>query len=287
MTDAAVAPPRPAGAPRRLVRGLRGDLGGAIGFLLLAALLVVAVLGGRIAPEDPFAPVAPALLPPSATYPFGTDDLGRDLLAGVVHGLRTSLLVGAVVAAISGTIGTVVGALAGAGSRLVDDLLMRLTEFVQVIPRFFLAVVVIALWGPRLDRLVLLLGVTSWTWTARVVRAETLSLRGREFVDAARALGASASTILLRHIVPNALPPTVVMVSLGASTAILIEAGLGFVGLADPDVVSLGSLAADAQPFLRRAWWMAVFPGVGIVAAVLAINLVGDALNDRLDPRRR
>lgn len=268
------------------VRRVLRDPGGAVGLGLVLAVVLVAVFANQLAPGDPFARVATPLQPPSAAHPFGSDDLGRDLLTAVVHGLRTSLLIGASVAALAGAIGTVVGATSGYASATVDDLLMRATEVVQVIPRFFLAIVVVALFGPGLDNLVILLGATSWTWTARVVRAEVLSLRRREFVEAARSLGGSTGRVVLRHIVPNALPPTVVMVSIGASTAILIEAGLGFVGLSDPSVVSLGSLAGDAQRFLRTAWWMAVFPGAAIVVAVLGINLLGDTLNDLLSPRR-
>lgn len=285
MTTADVPPV--ATPSRRLVPRLTTDLGTVVGFALLTAVVAVAVFAEQIAPGDPFSSVAAPLLTPSVRHPFGTDDLGRDVFTAVVHGLRTSLLIGAVVALIAGTIGTTIGAISGFGGRLVDDVLMRLTEFVQVIPRFFLAVVVIALWGPGVGHLALLLGATSWTWTARIVRAETLSMRRREFVDAARALGANDARVLRRHIVPNVLPPTVVMVSLGASTAILIEAGLGFIGLSDPDTVSLGYLAANAQRFLRTAWWMALFPGIAIVAAVLGINLVGDAVTDLLDPHRR
>lgn len=268
------------------LRGVLRDPGGASGLLLVAVVVAVAVFADQVAPGDPFARVAPALRAPSAAHPFGTDDLGRDLLTAVVHGLRTSLLIGVSVAALAGVIGILVGAASGYGSKTLDDLLMRLTEVVQVIPRFFLAIVVVALFGPGVDHLVILLGATSWCWTARVVRAEVLTLRQREFVEAARSLGGSTRRIVTRHIVPNALPPTVVMISIGASTAILIEAGLGFVGLSDPAVVSLGYLAGQAQRFLRTAWWMTVFPGAAIVAAVLGINLLGDTLNDLLNPRR-
>ncbi|MDP9021416.1 MAG: ABC transporter permease [Actinomycetota bacterium] len=266
---------------RRLVR----SPGGGIGAALSATVVVAAAVAGWIAPGDPFASVAPALQPPSSTHLLGTDDLGRDLFTAVVHGLRTSLLVAIAVATVAGAVGVTVGGVAGYVGGLVDDALMRATELVQVVPRFFLAVVVIALWGPGMDHLILLLGLTSWTWTARIVRAETYTLREREFVDAARSLGGSHRRIVVRHVLPNALPPTVVMLSVVASSAILIEAGLGFVGLGDPQVVSLGSLASDAQRFLRSAWWMALFPGVAIVITIVGINLLGDELNDLLDPR--
>jgi peptide/nickel transport system permease protein len=190
-----------------------------------------------------------------------------------------------VVSLLTGAIGIIVGSLAAWQGRRTDDALMRVTEFVQVVPRFFLAVIVIALFGPGLDRLILLLGLTSWPWIARVVRAEVLSLKQREFVEAARSLGAGHLRVLLREVLPNALPPVVVVVSLSAASVILIEAGLSFLGLGDPDVVSLGYLANNAQRFLRVAWWMAAFPGAAIALAVLGLNLLGDGLNDVLNPR--
>jgi peptide/nickel transport system permease protein len=156
---------------------------------------------------------------------------------------------------------------------------------VQIVPRFFLAVIVVAVFGPGLDRLVLLLGLTSWPWIARVARAEVLSLKQREFVEAARSLGAGQARVLLREVLPNALPPVVVVLSLTAASVILIEAGLSFLGLGDPDVVSLGYLANNAQRFLRVAWWMAAFPGAAIALAVLGLNLLGDGLNEGLNPR--
>jgi peptide/nickel transport system permease protein len=267
-----------------LFRILRSGAG-QIGIVLTCGLLAVALLAGRVAPADPFASVGPPLSSPTLTHPMGTDDLGRDLLSGVVHGTRTSLLLALIVSVLTGFIGVIVGAVGALEGGRVDDALMRVTEFVQVVPRFFLAVIVIALFGPGLDRLVLLLALTSWPWIARVVRAEVLSLKQREFVEAARSLGAGRSRVLFREILPNALPPVVVVVSLNAASVILIEAGLSFLGLGDPDVVSLGYLANNAQRFLRVAWWMAAFPGATIALAVLGLNLLGDGLNDVLNPR--
>jgi peptide/nickel transport system permease protein len=175
--------------------------------------------------------------------------------------------------------------MAGGQGRLVDDVLMRVTEFVQVVPRFFLAVIVIALFGPGLDRLIVLLGLTSWPSIARVVRAEMLSLKEREFVEAARSLGTRPLRILFGVLLPNALPPVVVVASLNAATVILLEAGLSFLGLGDPDVVSLGYLASNAQAFLRVAWWMAAFPGAALAMTVLGLNLLGGGLNDALNPQ--
>jgi peptide/nickel transport system permease protein len=262
-------------------------VGGAVGVGLTLALVIVAAFAGAIAPVDPFASVAPPLSPPSRAHALGTDDLGRDLLAGIVHGARTSLLVVLSVTLLTSVIGVTIGAVAGYRGGSTDDVLMRLTEFVQVVPRFFLAVLIIALFGPGLDRLVLVLGLTSWPAIARVVRAETLSLARREFVEAAHALGAPAARVLTRHVLPNALPAAVVVVSVNAGTVILMEAGLGFIGLGDPHSISWGYLANNAQRFLRLAWWMALFPGAAIALAVLGLNLFGDGLNDLLDPRAR
>jgi peptide/nickel transport system permease protein len=260
--------------------------GGALGLGLTLAFIVVASLAHIIAPTDPFLSVGSPLTPPSRTQMFGTDDLGRDVFAGIVHGTRTSLTVTLAVIAIASIMGVAVGAVAGYRGGSVDDLLMRGTEAAQIVPRFFLAVIVVALFGPGLDRLVVVLGLTSWPAIARVVRAETLSLSRREFVDAAQALGARTSRILLRHVLPNALPTALVVISLNAASIILLEAGLGFIGLGDPGAMSLGYLANNAQRFLRIAWWMTLFPGAAIALAVLGLNLVGDALSDLANPRR-
>lgn len=260
--------------------------GGILGIGLTLALIVLAILAHVVAPTDPFASVASPLASPSRMHAFGTDDLGRDVFSGIVHGTRTSLSVTFAVIAIASVIGVAVGAVAGYRGGGVDDLLMRGTEAVQIVPRFFLAVIVIALFGPGLDRVIFVLGVTSWPGIARVVRAETLALARREFVDAAHALGATTSRILLRHVLPNALPAALVVISLNAASVILLEAGLGFIGLGDPRAISLGYLANNAQRFLRVAWWMTLFPGAAIALAVLALNLVGDALSDLANPRR-
>jgi len=272
--------------PRRLLAAFT-TVGGSAGLLLTLAFFTIAGLADVIAPIDPFASVGRPLSPPSRLHVLGTDDLGRDLLAGVVHGTRTSLLVALSATLLASTIGVVVGSLAGYRPGTVDDLLMRATELVLVIPRFFLAVVVIALFGAGSDRMILVLGLTSWPVIARVVRAQTLSLAGRDFVDAARALGAPEARVLIRHVLPNAVPAAFVVISLNAASVILLEAGLGFLGLGDPRMMSWGYLANNAQRFLRVAWWMTLFPGSAIALAVLGLNLLGDAVNDFLDPQAR
>ena len=251
-------------------------------------LLVVAIgsLAGVLAPFDPFALVGPPLAAPSRAFPMGTDGLGRDVLSGVIYGARTSLLIAVSVGLLALAIGVLVGALAGYRGGGLDDLLMRVTEVFQVLPRFFLAIVVISLFGAGLDRLILVLGLTSWPLLARVVRAEILAFKQLEFVEAAVASGASNMRLLIRELLPNALPPVIVYVALLLAQVMLLEASLGFLGLGDPDVMSWGYLAAQAQQFLRVGWWMWFFPGVALIVAVLGFNLLGDALTDSLGGRR-
>ncbi|HET9442949.1 MAG TPA: ABC transporter permease [Acidimicrobiales bacterium] len=277
-----VAVPDVGVAQRGLLRRLATRPAGAVGIALTAVFVAAAVTAPVLAPADPFAVDGPSLAAPSRHYLFGTDALGRDGLSGVLHGARTTLIVAAAVGAMVLVIGTTVGAVAGWLGGRVDDLLMRFTEFLQVLPRFFLALMVIALFGPGIDRLILVLGLTSWALFARVVRAETLSLREREFVEAARAAGSSGLRIVVQEILPNALPAATVYLGLLLAQVMLIEASLGFLGLGDPNVMSWGRLAAEGQRFLRVAWWLAVFPGMAVVLAVLGLNLLADGLTRAL-----
>ncbi|MDP8969535.1 MAG: ABC transporter permease [Actinomycetota bacterium] len=244
----------------------------------------MALLADVIAPGDPFASAGPALRPPSTEHLMGTDNLGRDVFRAVVHGARTSMTVVVGVLLISSAIGIVVGAVAGYRGGLVDDVLMRITEVFQSLPHFFLALLVVALFGSSLRNLVVFLGLTSWELLARVVRAETLSIRQQAFVEAAQAAGATDRRILFRHVVPNSLPSATVVMALVGSTVILIEAGLSFIGLGDQTQMSWGFLINNAETFLQVAWWMSVFPGLAIVIAVLGLNLLSDGLNDALNP---
>ncbi len=271
--------------PRLLARTLRTP-GGGVGAAVMLLLVAVGVFAPMLAPTDPFAVDGPPLSAPSSAYLLGTDALGRDLLSGIVYGARTSLILAGGVALVVVVIGATVGLLSGYVGGWLDDALMRGTELIQVLPRFFLALVVIAFFGPGLDRLVLLLGVTSWPLLARVIRAEVFSLRQREFVEAARVHGASRARILLREILPNVLPSAIALLGLIVAQVILIEASLGFLGLGDPNVISWGTLASEAQRFLRVAWWLSLFPGLAILLAVLSLNLFGDALTDALAGRR-
>ena len=269
------------GALRRAWRTPSAVIGGT----LLLTTVVVSLLADVLAPGDPLAAAGEGLLPPSYEHPFGTDNLGRDILNAVIHGLRTSMTIAVSVGAMSLVLGLFVGLVAGYQGGRVDNVLMRITEVFQAVPLFFLALLVVGFFGAGVDNLILLLGFTSWELLARVVRAETLTLRERDFVDAARSLGASNMRILLRHLLPNVLPTAVVVIALVGSRVILIEAALSFIGLGDPNQVSLGYLIFNAQPFLQVACWMSVFPGLTIVIAVLGLNLSGDLVNQALDPR--
>ncbi|MGQ0744872.1 MAG: ABC transporter permease [Acidimicrobiales bacterium] len=254
------------------------------GAVLLTALILVAGLAGVIAPGDPFDTSAgPALSPPSSENILGTDNLGRDLATGIVHGARTSMMVVLLVVSISGLIGLALGSISGFFGGVADDLIMRFAELIQVVPRFFMALLTIAYFGPGIDRLIILLGVTSWPSIARIVRIEVISLRSREFVVAARAAGASAWRVLGRNVVPKVLPSVTVILTLFSARVILIEAGLSFLGLGDQNRISWGALVNNAQQFLQRAWWMALFPGLALALAVLAFTLIGDALEASLD----
>ncbi len=283
----AVAAARPARRPGAAWRRHFSGPTAAIGFGLTAFFVVLAVLADVLAPGSPFAFVGDPLQPPGGEFWFGTDDLGRSVFTGVVHGARTSLLVGLSVAGAALVVGSVVGGIAGLAGGWVDDVLMRLTELLQVLPRFFLALVVVALFGASLTNLIIVLAATSWVFTARLARAGVLSVKQRDYVLAARSLGASEAGNLFGHILPNALAPVIVNASLQVGRAILIEAGLSFLGLGDPNVISWGFMLNNAQAFMRTAWWMAVFPGAAIALTVLGVNLAGDALNDYWDPRGR
>lgn len=256
-----------------------------IGLTIVACLTVAAIMAPILAPKDPLQTSAVAFRSPSVGTFLGTDNLGRDIWSGVLYGARVSLLVGILGALTSAIIGIVVGALAGQAGGRVDDWLMRVTELFLTIPTFFLALLVIALIGRGLEKIVVTIGLLGWPLTARLIRAEFLSLKEREFVEAARALGSPAWRIAVCTILPNALPPAIVATSLGVGEAILLEAGLSFFGLGDPNLISWGFMLQNAQGYLQRSWWMAVFPGLAIFLAVFGFNMLGDGLNDALNAR--
>jgi peptide/nickel transport system permease protein len=254
--------------------------------LSIVALVILIGVAGPILTGSPSAMGARSFCPPGPECLLGTDDLGRDMLARVAHGARVSLLVGVAAAFVSAILGIVIGALSGFAGGKIDELFMRVAEAFQIVPQFFLAILVVALFTPSLGKIVFVIAILSWPSTARIIRAEFLKLRDQDFVAAARLAGASRTTLIFSEILPNALPPVIVNTSLQIASAILTEANLSFLGLGDPDKVSWGQLLFGAQPFLNQAWWMAVFPGVAILITTLGFNLLGDGLNDVLDPRQ-
>jgi ABC-type dipeptide/oligopeptide/nickel transport system permease subunit len=276
-------------AARAEARHHRGFVAGAT---LLALFAGLALAAPWLAPRDPLA-VAEAggatLERPSSAHLFGTDALGRDLLSRVLWGGRVSLAVGVGVELAVAALGCAVGLLAGYRGGAVDAILMRVTDVVMAFPSLVLAIGLIAVFEtPGLDKVVLVLVALGWTTIARVVRGAVLTLKEREYVDAARALGASHWTIMTRHLLPNALGPLLVAATIGVGSNMVAEAGLSFLGLgAQSPTISWGAMLADGQTFLATAPWVAVFPGAALLLAVLGVNLLGDGLRDLLDPRFR
>ncbi|MFN9388343.1 MAG: ABC transporter permease [Betaproteobacteria bacterium] len=258
------------------------------GLAVLALVVLMALAAPALYPGDPWDRVAEPFLPPASPgYPAGTDMMGRDIAAGLFHGARVSLLIGLVATGVALLIGVSVGAVAGYFGGLADNALMRLTELFQTIPAFLFAIVLVAIFRPSVATVVLAIGVVSWPPVARLTRGEFLSLRGRDFVQACVAIGMGDTRIIALHVLPNALAPIVVTGSLMVATAILTEAGLAFLGLSDPNVMSWGSIIGAGREVLRSAAWITALPGLAIMLTVLAINLVGEGLNDALNPRLR
>lgn len=258
------------------------------GMAMLVAVLGVALLAPWLYPADPFEIVAAPMTPPfSAEAWLGTDYLGRDVLTALIHGGRLTLLVGLTAALLSVVIGVTVGALAGFYGGWLDSTLMRVTEFFQVLPALLFAMVVVSLFSPSLLTVTLAIGVVSWTGTARLTRAEFMKVRSLEYVRAERAIGARNARIIWRVILPNAFPPLVVSASLAIGAAILFEAGLSFLGLGDPNQMSWGLMIGSSRQYVLTSWWAVAFPGAAIFITVLAVNLIGDGLNDALNPKLR
>lgn len=265
------------------------NYGAVIGLLILTLIILMAITAPLLFPGNPWKTVAMPLLRPmqDPSYLLGTDMLGRDIAAGIAHGAKVSLLIGVVSTLVAVLIGVTIGALAGFYGGLVDDLLMRFTEFFQIIPAFAMAVVLVAIFSPSFISITLAIAVVSWPGVARLVRAEFLSLRQREFVQAAVVIGQSGPRIILTQILPNAVSPIIVTASLMVATAILTESALSFLGLGDRNTMSWGFMIGAARTMLREAWWMSFFPGLAILLAVLAINLIGEGINDVMNPHLR
>ena len=267
-------------------RRFHRNIGAVAGLVILAIVGLTAVLAPILFPFSPWEMRGVPFLPPGQMgFLLGSDSLGRDVAAGIAHGTVVSLLVGGVSTVAALAIGITLGAVAGYAGGRVDDAVMRFTEFFQTIPSFVLAVVLVAIFTPSITSIVIAIAIVSWPPVTRVVRAEFLSLRAREFVQAAEVLGRSRLAIMLTEILPNALSPIIVLASLMVATAILLESALSFLGLGDPNLMSWGFMIGAGRSVIRLAWWMSVFPGIAIFLTVLALNLVGEGLNDALNPR--
>jgi peptide/nickel transport system permease protein len=264
----------------------RGALVGAVVIGLVAAMALAAPL---FYPTDPLRIVAAPELWPGEDPAFllGTDSLGRDILAMIVHGARATLLIGVFASAVATVIGVGVGATAGYFGGWIDELAMRGAELFQTIPNLIFVLTIVVILGSTLENIVIAIGIVSWTPIARMTRAEFLALRDREFVQACRAMGMGDLRIILGEILPNALPPVIVLSSLVVAGAILFESAVSFLGLGDPNVASWGRLVGDGRQLIRSSWYICAIPGVAIMITVLCLNLIGDGLNDALNPRLR
>jgi len=269
---------------------LRRDAGASFGAVVLLGLVIMALASPLLAPTDPNAQdTARRLLPPGTPgHLFGTDALGRDILSRLVYGSRVSLTVGFLAVGISALIGVTIGVLSGFYRRSVDAVLSWLANVQLSFPFILLAIAIVAVLGAGLRNVIIVLGITGWVVYARIARGDVLAAREQDFVTAARSLGASDARLMLRHILPNILPPLIVVATFEVARMIISEAALSFLGLGvEPRVVSWGSMLADGRQYLDVAWWLATLPGLAIMVTVLGINLLGDWLRDEFDPRRK
>ncbi|MGQ4809778.1 putative D,D-dipeptide transport system permease protein DdpC [Candidatus Entotheonellaceae bacterium PAL068K] len=293
MTDIAAAP-RPVrlemkSPMRDAWRTFLRNRSAILGLMLFGAVVVITLVGPRLYTVDPFDIVWAPFTPPgeAESVLLGTDHLGRDILAGIISGGSATLAVAAAAAAITVFIGITVGALSGFYGGLVDECLMRITEFFQVLPSLILAMVLVAIFSPSLQMIAVAIGIVSWPATARLTRGEFLRVKELDYVKAARALGAGNARLIWRVILPNALPPLIVSATLVVGVAILFEAGLSFLGLGDPNIMSWGLMIGASREYIVDSWWSITLPGLAIFVTVLSVSLIGDGLNDALNPKLR
>ena len=286
LPDTAILTPKAPSTRRLALKRFLRDPGTVIGSLLALALILLALLAPLIAGDPLRQDLAARLEPPSAAHPFGTDQLGRDTFSRVLIGSRISLAIGMMVVTLSVLIGGIVGLFAGLLGGLWDDLLMRLTDIFLAFPALILAMAISAALGPSLTNVMIAVAAVSWPNYARLMRAQVLSLKERDFVDAARALGAAQSRVAWRHLLPNSLAPLMVQASFDIGGAILTAAGLGFIGFgAQPPTPEWGAMVSETRNFITEAPWASAAPALAILITVLAFNLLGDGLRDVLDPR--
>jgi peptide/nickel transport system permease protein len=257
--------------------------------VVLLSIVGVALAGAQLTGTDPLEIAGPPFLWPGEDSAFllGTDMMGRDILAGIVHGARISLEIGLTAGIAASALGVIVGAVAGYFGNWVDQVLMRFAELFQIMPPLLFAIVLVVVIGPTIGVIIAGIAVTSWPQVARLVRAEAIQVRRSEFIQAALVIGVNDRAVLLKHVLPNALSPAVVMISILAGNAILTESALSFLGLGDPNVMTWGNMIGSGREVLRSAWYMTAIPGVAVLVTVTALNLLSDGVNDLLNPRPR
>ncbi len=272
---------------KRLLIGLKRSRTAQFGLVIIFLFIFIAIFAPFISPYNPVSQdISQRLKPPSFAHPLGTDQLGRDILSRIIYGSRISLIVGFSAVFISGMIGVTVGMVSGFYGGKVDAIIMRLADIQLSMPFILLAIAIMAVLGPGLKNIILVLGITGWVIYARIVRGETLQVRNIDFVNAATALGNNDTRILFRHILPNVLASAIVVATLEMARMIIMEAALSFLGLGiQPPTPSWGSMVADGRDYITNAWWLITFPGLAIMITVLGINLFGDWLRDSLDPK--
>ena len=256
-----------------------------IGLILLTFLIIVAIFAPIIATKDPTILNEELLAKPSAQYLFGTDGLGKDVFSMVIYGARTSLRIGVTVAFISFVIGTLVGGISGYIGGKTDKIISEILNMFMMLPTFFLILIIVAIYGSNLNNMILVMALTSWTGTARLMRGQAISLKERVFVKSAKVIGESNIRILFKHIIPNGIFPVIADSTMAISSAILSEAGLSFLGLGDPNVISWGKIIAQGKVYLPSSWWICTFPGVAIVITVISFYLIGEGINSMLNPK--
>ena len=256
-----------------------------IGIILLAVIILLAFFAPLIATHDPFSLNDDMVNPPGKDYLLGTDGLGRDIFSGILYGARTSIIIGVVAASISGIVGTLVGGISGFYGGKIDSVLSEIINVFLMMPTFFLILIIVALFGSSMFNMMVVIGITTWTGNARLMRAQALSLKQRTFVKSLETIGESKFKTLVRHIIPNGIFPIIANTTMNISGAILTESGLSFLGLGDPNVMSWGQMVYNGKSYLTNGWWISTFSGAAIVITVLAFYLIGDGMNNILSPK--
>lgn len=270
-----------------ILRAVRGNTQLKVGLAMLAVLLLCAILAGVLSPYDPYALSNDLVAAPSGSHPLGTDHLGRDVLSMILHGTRISLMIGSISALIAAAVGILLGGVSGFFGGKADTLFGGFINLFMMMPTFFLVLIVVALFGSGMFKVMVVIGLTSWVGNAKLMRAQAMSLRERTFIKAAESVGESKLRILFRHVIPNGIFPIIANTTMGVASAILTESSLAFLGLGDPNLVSWGQIIQNGKSYLLTGWWICLFAGLAIIYTVITFYLLGDGLNRVLSPKLR